>query len=143
MNSKPFHIVLAEDNAPDVFLVRTALEEADFDFQLHVFSDGEQVLRFLAQVDKQDAPCPDLLLLDLNLPKHNGDEILERLRQSTGCSGTPVVVLTSSDSPKDRKRAAELGAARYFRKPSDLDEFMKLGEVVKSVLSERAARAGV
>ncbi len=132
--SSPFSIILAEDNAADVFLVRTALKEEGLSFNLQVFSNGEEVLRFLQQVEAGSVACPDLLLLDLNLPRYSGEEILEWRQKSGRCSALSVVVLTSSDSLKDRARAALLGAARYFRKPADLEEFMKLGAIVKDVL---------
>lgn len=86
-----------------------------------------------ADVDK-NAPCPTLLLLDLNLPRHSGDEVLQRLRRSSRCGNIPVVVLTSSDAPQDRLRAAALGANSCFLKPSDLTEFMKLGQVVAKLI---------
>ena len=128
------HILLAEDNAADVFLVRKALKKEDFNHQLQVLSDGEEVLRFLQLVENEAAPCPALLLLDLNLPKRSGEEILESCRGTSRCSSIPVIVLTSSDSPKDRERAASFGVIHYFRKPADLEEFMKLGQVVRKAL---------
>jgi CheY-like chemotaxis protein len=132
--SSSSRILLAEDNAADVFLVRKALKKEDLDYQLEVFSDGEEVLRFLEMVEKEAAPCPALMLLDLNLPKRSGEEILESFRGTARCSSIPVIVLTSSDSPKDRERAASFGVAHYFRKPADLNEFMMLGPVIRKVL---------
>jgi CheY-like chemotaxis protein len=73
-------------------------------------------------------------LLDLNLPRRTGDEILLKMRQSPEWTGVPVVVVTSSNSPHDRDRAARLGANHYFRKPADYEEFMRLGAVVRSVI---------
>jgi len=133
MSSVPL-IVLAEDNAPDVFLVRTALEEVGLDFQLQVFPDGEQVLKFLADVEKGETPGPDVLLLDLNMPRSGGHEVLERFRKTPRGASTSVIVITSSDSARDKELAASLGVDHFFRKPADLDEFMKLGTLVRQVL---------
>lgn len=136
MKNNPL-IVLTEDNAADVFLVRSALEDAGLDFRLHVISDGEQALRFLQTVEADEAACPDLLLLDLNLPKLSGADILRNLRENNHCSDSSVVVLTSSDSPQDRARVAQFGVEHYFLKTASLDEFMKLGSVVRQVLEKR------
>ena len=79
------------------------------------------------------ALCPDVLLLDLNLPKASGHQVLEKLRAQSKCIDTPVIVVTSSDAPQDREKAARLGAAYYFRKPTDFEEFMMLGAVIKDL----------
>ena len=136
MKNNPL-IVLTEDNAADVFLVRSALEDAGLAFRLHVISDGEQALRFLQTVETDQSACPDVLLLDLNLPKMSGADILRSLRENNHCSASSVVVLTSSDSPQDRARVAQLGVEHYFLKTASLDEFMKLGSIVRQVLEDR------
>jgi CheY-like chemotaxis protein len=130
-------IAIAEDNPADVFLVRSALEEEGFDFHLHVLSDGGQAVSFLNEVERAAVPCPDILLLDLNLPKCSGTEVLARLRESTRCCCTCVVVLSSSDSPQDREKVARLGVRHYFVKSGDLDEFMKLGGVVRQAWEKK------
>ena len=131
---REFRILLIEDNAPDVFLVQTALTSAGVRFHLEVCSDGRQGLkRILESIDGR-ASFPDLVLLDLNLPMFNGDQILEELRKTANGKKTRVVVLTSSDSPRDRERAASLGTDHFFRKPPDLDEFLQLGQIVRSML---------
>jgi DNA-binding response OmpR family regulator len=133
---EPCHIVLAEDNPADVKLVRVALLEHSVDCDLRVISDGEEVLEFIRGLDRdQGFPCPDLLLLDLHLPKRDGNEVLKELRSSERCARTPVVVLTSSDSPADHKMAQDNAALHYFRKPTSLAQFMDLGRIVKAVLS--------
>ena len=136
MSSNCFHIVLVEDAEPDVILVREALEQSGLEFDLRVFDDGEQGVDFVENMDR-DATItrPHLFLLDLNLPKKSGGQILERVRQSTTCSEVPVVILTSSDSHKDKAQAANLKATGYFRKPSRLDEFMKLGPYIRDLLT--------
>ena len=135
MSGLRFHIVLVEDAEPDVLLVREALEQSGLDFELQVFDDGEQGVDFIETMDRDvSLHCPHLFLLDLNLPKKTGGQILERVRQSPTCGQVPVVILTSSDSQKDKAQAAFLNATGYFRKPSRLDEFMKLGPYVRDLL---------
>ena len=100
--------------------------------------DGEQAIKFVAQMGKPGrAPCPDLILLDLNLPKADGPQVLSEFRQHPECADTPVIVVTSSDAPRDRARVTELGISRYFRKPLDLDAFLQLGAVVREVVEVR------
>jgi chemotaxis family two-component system response regulator Rcp1 len=135
MTQEPLNIVLVEDAAPDVFLVRQALARDGLKFQLHVLEDGEKAVEFIEGLEENETePCPDLVLLDLNVPKKPGDQVLEHIRKSRRCGRIPVVIVTSSDSPKDRSRVALLGATQYFQKPSKLDEFMKLGSLVRSVM---------
>jgi CheY-like chemotaxis protein len=136
LSSAPAHIFMAEDNPADVYLIRYVLKESGIDLPLTVASDGKQALTFLGQEgDGAETPMPALILLDLNLPKHDGTEILERIRQDSTLASVPVIILTSSDSPKDRLTATELGATRYLRKPSSLNEFMAVGAVIKEVLA--------
>lgn len=128
-------ILVAEDNSADVFLVRHALETLQVDARLHIVEDGDLAYQYVEQLDLDDSvPCPGLVLLDLNLPKRSGEEVLGRLRKSPRCAKVPVVMMTSSNSPRDRAEAENLGASYYFRKPSNLDEFMKIGQVVKDLL---------
>jgi CheY-like chemotaxis protein len=77
-------------------------------------------------------------MIDLNLPRRPGDEILARLKQSSRCAHVPAIVITSSDSPQDRTRARDLGASFYFRKPADLEKFMAIGGIVREFLEPRA-----
>jgi len=125
-------ILLAEDNPGDVFLVRQALEEHHISHELHVAPDGEAAIQFFARMGQPgQAPCPDVLLLDLNLPKIKGPEVLAGLRQHPKCADTPVIVVTSSNALKDRARMAGLGVAAYFCKPVDFEAFMQLGALVR------------
>jgi CheY-like chemotaxis protein len=128
-------ILLVEDSSADAYLVRESLTKHLKEFELQVVSDGERAFKLIEAADLDASmPCPSLMLLDLNLPKRSGQEILLRFRQSPRCGHVPVVILTSSDSPADRAETARLGATAYFRKPPDLEEFMKIGGVVERVL---------
>jgi two-component system, chemotaxis family, response regulator Rcp1 len=130
-------ILLAEDNPADVYLIREALREHSVDCALRVAADGKDVMTLLSG---EGAP-PDLIILDLNLPRHDGIEILQRVRATEGMAHIPVVVLTSSDSPKDRQVATQLGATQYIKKPSSLELFLELGGVFKELLAEHESRS--
>ncbi len=130
-------LLLVEDNTADVFLVREALREEGLDCDLQVVDDGEQAIQFFERVDAGSQAPPDLLLLDFNVPRVGGEQVLERLRTIQQCARIVVVVITSSDSPRDRQKATDLGAAEYFRKPANLDEFMALGKLVRRLAEKR------
>jgi len=127
-------ILLVEDNPADVFLLREALVSNHLESQLFVARDGEEGIRFINEVDEARAPCPDLIVIDLNLPRKSGFEVLARVRSSWSCAETPAVILSSSTAPSDRQRAASLGASTYIRKPSSLKEFLSIGESLKGFL---------
>jgi DNA-binding response OmpR family regulator len=127
---------LAEDNLPDALLVREAIKAEKLPVDVHMAPDGERAVDFIARAEQDpDAPCPDILLLDLNLPKIDGFEVLRRIRASEKCKNIPVLIVTSSDSPADRSEAARLGAG-YFRKPPNYEQFMKVGSVLRRFLEE-------
>lgn len=133
------YILLAEDNPVDVQLVREALADSAVGCHLHVVADGEQAIRFIERIDRDTAiDCPKLLLLDLHLPKRNGAEILRSLRASEKCGQTAVVILTSSDSPRDMENATRHAALHYFRKTADLEQFLTLGNIVKGIIDRNA-----
>jgi CheY-like chemotaxis protein len=117
-------------------LVRRALEEHGVEGELVVIADGETAIAFIQAIDANAAPCPDLAIVDLNLPKKPGREVLERMRQSERCGHIPVVILSSSDAERDKADAARFGASRYIRKPSKLDDFLSLGLIFKAAMSE-------
>lgn len=129
-------IFLAEDNPADVYLIERALKEHNIAFQLEVAENGKQALSFLRRADGTSKEgLPSLIVLDLNLPQHDGAEILQRIRQTPALASVPVVVLTSSDSPRDQLTALESGASRYIRKPSNLQDFMAIGAAFKDLLT--------
>src|SRR5688500_18293199 len=126
-------ILVAEDNPADVYLLREALnrESIGRNVELMVVSDGEQALEYIQRLGNfSDAVIPDLVVLDLNLPKSDGSDVLRCIRQTPAYAGIPVVVLTSSDSPRDRTAAENLGANAFITKPSDLDAFLALGRTL-------------
>ncbi len=129
-------ILLAEDNPADVYLIRTALDEHGVEIPLQVVADGREVLEIIDQQGQLAEPELKLIILDLNLPRHDGIEILQRLNETKALADVPVVVLTSSDSPRDRIAATELGVTRLLRKPSNLEQFLSLGAVFKEILGE-------
>ena len=132
-------ILLIEDNAADVGLVREALEEHGVNGDLVVLTDGEKAIRYISQMDSSSVACPDLVILDLNLPRRPGFDVLERMRASAQCASSPVLILTSSDTSEERAEATRLGANHYLRKPTRLDDFISLGAIFKGMI--RAAGA--
>jgi chemotaxis family two-component system response regulator Rcp1 len=133
-------ILLAEDNPADAGLVRLALEEHGVEGELIVIEDGEKAIEFIQATEADEAaPCPDLAIVDLNLPKKPGREVLARMRMSERCRHIPVIILSSSDAERDRADAVQFGASRYIRKPSKLEEFLSLGLIFKALLSGRQA----
>jgi CheY-like chemotaxis protein len=126
-------ILLAEDNPADVYLIREALKEHKVECTMRTAADGKDVLTLIAA--SGTTWNPDLIILDLNLPRHDGIEILQKVRATRAIAHVPVVVLTSSDSPRDRLTANELGATRYVRKPSNLEQFLQLGAIFKELLT--------
>jgi len=127
-------ILLVEDNPGDATLVRTALEHHEVEGEVILLTDGEKAIGYVEAVDTEDVPCPDLIIIDLNLPKKSGHEVLQRMRLSAKCSQVPILILSSSDAASDRLHAARLGASLYISKPLRLDEFMKLGAIFKEKL---------
>ena len=129
-------VLLVEDNETDIFVIRKALEKCAFATTLEVFRNGEAAVDHIRTLAADgNRPCPTLLLLDLNVPRVPGIEVLRELRNATRCSDTWVIVVTSSDSRGDRDSVQKLGANAYFRKPSDLHAYLGLSGVIDNVLS--------
>jgi len=135
-------ILVAEDNPADVYLIQRALSEQGINRAVQVSRDGRDAMQMISRegpyVDRDDLA---LIILDLNLPRHDGLEILERVRATDELADVPVVVLTSSDSPQDRLMASQLGATCYLRKPVSLEQFLSLGAVFKQLLDQAKERA--
>ncbi|ELY88638.1 response regulator receiver protein [Natrialba hulunbeirensis JCM 10989] len=119
-------ILLVEDNPGDVRLTKEAFKQGRIENDLHVVSDGTEALEFLHQQNEyEDAPRPDLILLDLNLPRTDGEEVLEELKGDSELRSIPVIVLTSSRAEEDVVKSYELHANAYLTKPVDPDEFIE------------------
>ena len=128
---KPLRLLLVEDNPGDVRLTREALKEGKIRNNLHVARDGVEALAFLRREGEHaDAPRPDVVLLDLNLPRKDGREVLTEVKNDPALRQIPVVILTSSQAEEDICRAYDLHANCYITKPVDLDQFIR---VVKSI----------
>ncbi len=125
--AKPIEILLVEDNPGDVRLTKEALKDARVANNLHVTMDGVEALAFLRKQGKHSAvPRPDLILLDLNLPKKNGREVLEEIKEEEALRHIPVVILTTSQAEQDVVESYRLRANAYVTKPVDLDQFLKV-----------------
>jgi DNA-binding response OmpR family regulator len=114
--------------------VRLTLAHHDLKAALTVHKDGEDMLRHIDGINSRNVPCPDIVLLDLNLPRVTGHTILAKLRNSPVCGQVPIIIVSSSDAAADRDNAARLGATDYFCKPNNYDEFMRLGELIGGIL---------
>lgn len=129
-----------EDNPADVFLIRDAIRLSGIAARVHVIENGEDAIRFFDSADSDDlAPCPGMLILDINLPRIQGKQVLQHLRQSRRCREAAVIVASTSDALEDRRMAAlATGMNVYFRKPSAYDEFMKLGDLIRDLFPKRS-----
>ncbi len=128
---KPIEILLVEDNPGDVRLTEEALKEGKVLNKLHMVEDGIEALAFLNQEGSYaDAPRPELILLDLNLPKKDGRDVLAEIKGNGDLKRIPVVVLTTSRSEQDILKSYDLNANCYITKPVDLDQFIS---VVRSI----------
>jgi chemotaxis family two-component system response regulator Rcp1 len=124
----------------DVYLIREALKTAHVQAILSVVNDGFEATTFIDTADADlNAPLPVLVLLDINLPKTSGDEVLEHLQQSQRCKHAQVLVVSSSDAPRDRAITDRPNVVGYFKKPTDYNEFMKLGPLVRALLNTTTA----
>jgi CheY-like chemotaxis protein len=131
-------VLLVEDNPTDIYVITEALRKSAVDFKLDIVRDGHEAIKYLQKVGSgPDMPCPDLILLDLNVPKAEGIEVLREIRHRSPCKSTPVVIVTSSIAEPDRVAALSLGAQAYFQKPTDLTAYMELAKVIRDVLNTR------
>jgi DNA-binding response OmpR family regulator len=134
-------ILVIEDNASDVFLLNRALKKQDFPFELvHLLSGGEALTFIRRQGAYAGAAIPDLILMDLNLSKYTGEDILREIRAAKHLAGVQVCVWSSSQSRRDRSLLKDLGVSQFITKPSGLDQFMEIGKTIKDLLA--CPRAG-
>lgn len=127
MRMRPIEILLVEDNPADIRLTQEVLTDARVFNNLHVAHDGEEALQFLRQEGKfSESPRPDLILLDLNLPRKDGRQVLQEIKEDQSLMFIPVVVLTTSEAEQDIVRSYKLHANCYINKPVDLDQFIRV-----------------
>ncbi|MGH2545664.1 MAG: response regulator [Actinomycetota bacterium] len=130
--SSAIEILLVEDNPADVRLTKEALRDSKVANNLHTAGDGLEALRFLRREEEHvDAPRPDLILLDLNLPLMSGREVLEQVKDDKDLRRIPVVVLTTSEAEQDIVRSYDLHANAYVRKPVDFDQFTEVVRLIE------------
>jgi len=127
MNTRPFQILLVEDDPGDACLARTAIREAKVVCAVHHVADGEEAIAFLTRSSPrhQEAPRPDLVLLDLNMPGRDGRQVLSQIKTDPALKDIPVVVLTTSDAAADIQSCYRAGANSFVTKPVDLDGFLR------------------
>ncbi len=132
MNERQIQILLVEDNSGDARLTLEALKETTLYNQLQHVADGVEALAYLRREGRHaHAPRPDLILLDLNLPRKDGREVLAEIKADQELRRIPVVVLTTSQSEEDISRAYDLNANCYVAKPVDLDNFIKVVRIIE------------
>lgn len=128
---RPIEILLAEDSATDVLLAEEALEHAKMRNNLHVVKDGVEAMAFLRKENKYaDAPRPDLILLDLNMPRKDGREVLTEVKSDDDLKSIPIVVLTTSQAQEDVLKAYGLHANCYISKPVDFEQFTNVVQAI-------------
>lgn len=128
----PIEILLVEDSLPDIDLTREALADAKVANNLHVARDGVEALEFLRREGPfGDVPRPDIILLDLNMPRMDGREALQHIKQDPDLSHIPVVILTTSQAEEDILRSYKLQASCYITKPVDLEQFLRVVRAVE------------
>jgi chemotaxis family two-component system response regulator Rcp1 len=129
-------VLVIEDNRSDVFLLERALKKQDLRFELIHLIDGGQALAFIRQEGAYaDSPIPRLILVDLNLSRCSGEDVLREIRDAKHLAGIPVWAWSSSESQRDRARLMGIGVARFVTKPSGLDQFMEIGKLIKDLLA--------
>lgn len=127
MTGKQIDILLVEDDESDIELTQEALSESKLALRLHIVTDGEQALHFLRREGKyENAPRPDLMILDLNLPRIDGREVLREVKGDKALRSIPVCVVTTSDAEVDVLKSYGLGANCYVTKPLGLDQFIRV-----------------
>ncbi len=133
MAKRDLRIFLAEDNQADVYLVEMALQEHGLQFTLTSALDGEEAIRRLVAFEEVD--CPDIALLDQNLPRVDGEKVMEAIRQHEHCKQIPIVIMSSSENRREHEAAKKYGAT-FFRKAANLTDFLELGALVKNLCGQ-------
>lgn len=134
-------ILVIEDNRSDVFLLDRALKKQEFRFELVHLLNGNEALAFIRrQGDYAGAAIPDLILVDLNLSKYTGEDILREIRSASHLGRVPVCVWSSSRSRRDEALLKNLGVSQFITKPSGLDQFMNVGKIIADLLAVPGSR---
>ena len=137
-NFRNLRVFLAEDNQADIYLVEMALQEHGLKFTLTATLDGEEAIRRMGTFGHSD--CPDIALLDQNLPRVNGEQVMEMIRRHEHCKAIPIVIMSSTESRRELDMAEKFGAT-FFRKASNLSDFMELGALVRTLCSDDGVKA--
>jgi len=133
-------ILVIEDNGSDVFLLDRALKKQDLQFELvHLLSGGEGLTFIRRQGPYADAAIPNLILVDLNLSKYTGEDILREIQRAKHLDGVPVCVWSSSRSGRDEALLKELGVSQFMSKPTGVNQFMEIGKILKDLLADGKA----
>lgn len=136
----PARVLVIEDNSSDVFLLQRAMNQQNLLFELTHLADGGKALAFIRREGAyKDAPIPDLILVDLNLSKYNGEDILREIHDTKHLARALVCVWSSSQFRRDRTRLMDLGVAQFVTKPVGLDQFLEIGKLIKDLLAGHAA----
>lgn len=133
MNHESIHILLVDDNATDLMIMAEAFNNAFLGPVLHTAKNGEEAMAFLRHANGyENTPRPDLIILDLNMPRKNGHEVLAEIKSDPLLLRIPVIILTTSQAPEDVNRAYAEHANCYIRKPVDFDEFEKVMSLIEN-----------
>ncbi|WP_036481395.1 response regulator [Myxosarcina sp. GI1] len=140
---KKLHILLVEDSASDTMLIRRSLQKSNLDYSLYCVEDGEKAIAFLRrQGDYKQAVRPDLIILDLNLPRLDGREVLAEIKNDSVLKRIPVIVMTTSSSEQDIVHSYDLHANCYIVKPFDVHDFMQIADLVEQFWLRTVALPG-
>lgn len=141
MRSGSYRILIVEDSPADLRLIQEALRTHGIEYELNHYSAADAAIRALANCGNDGAAVPDLILLDYNVPRGEGRDVLAAASQNPALARTPKAVLTSSLAAKDRDQALELGARCFLVKPSELDPFLnEVGSMIANLLAPLSAR---
>jgi len=134
----PLTILAVEDNPADIYTVQRVLTAHALTYDLQVIANADHAFAFFDQL-AEPVRCPDILLLDLNLPQRNGKELLQHIKALPACAAMRVVIFTSSHDPADRAETLALGADVFFEKPFHLPDFLPLGPIIKTLAVSHAS----
>lgn len=141
----PFEVLIVDDSPGDVELIRSAIDEGRFHCRIHIVTDGVEAMAFLRKEtpNYRGVATPDLVLLDLNMPRMTGREVLAAMQAEKGLSGIPVVVLTTSDVERDVLQAYKLGAAGFVTKPVDIEQLYEAIHAIQNYWFGQEQKPGI